>query len=123
MSKALELRKEYEAKLAELEQKRLDAIELKVNAYRENLLATDESYKDDAMKINAVIDEIDKVIAEEDALAAKLDKLAQGEVKGEVIMMGPIVGGDVPEVESKTEVAESKPAEVRRPGMPSIFRR
>lgn len=118
MSKALELRKEYEAKLAELEQKRLDAIELKVNAYRENLLATDESYKDEATKIYAVIDEIDKVIVEEDALAAKLDKLAQGEVEEIPAEPAPVV-----EEAPTVKVEEAKPEEARRLGMPSIFRR
>lgn len=131
--KALELKKEYEAKLDELAEKRLAIIDKKVEEYRNRLLETDMSFADEAKKIHLVLDEIDKVIAEEDALAKRLDTLASGEVEEapiveEVVMTGPIVVGDIPieepaVVEETAPAEEVKPSELRRPGMMSIFRR
>ena len=81
MSKALELRKEYEAKLDDLWQKRLAKIEADVDIYRQHLLDTDKSYFDEAAKIQAIIDEIDKVMIEEDVLAKKLDAIEAGDLE------------------------------------------
>lgn len=124
--KALELKKEYEAKLDELAKKRLAIIDKKVEEYRNHLLETDMSFADEAKKIHLVLDEIDKVIAEEDALAKRLDTLASGEVE-EAPIEEPIVE-DIPveepaAVEEPAPAEEAKPSELRRPGMMSIFRR
>lgn len=129
--KALELKKEYEAKLDELAEKRLAIIDKKVEEYRNHLLETDMSFADDAKKIHLVLDEIDKVIAEEDALAKRLDTLASGEIKEAPIVEAPIeepAVEDIPveepaAVEEPAPAEEVKPSELRRPGMMSIFRR
>lgn len=129
--KALELKKEYEAKLDELAEKRLAAIDAKVEEYRNHLLETDMSFADEAKKIHLIIDEIDKVIAEEDAIAKRLDTLAFGEVEEapivEEVIEEPAVE-DIPveepaAVEEPAPAEEAKPSELRRPGMINIFRR
>lgn len=115
---ALELKREYEAKLDELWQKRLDKIEADVAAYRQHLLDTDESYCEEARKYQAIIDEIDKVIAEEAELKKKLDMIEAGKLMVEepVVRMSPMVmmdeDGKVPEeVEYACESASSIPVE------------
>ena len=129
--KALELKKEYETKLDELAEKRLAIINKKVEEYRNHLLETDMSFADEAKKIHLVLDEIDKVIAEEDVLAKRLDTLASGEIKEAPIVEAPIeepAVEDIPveepaAVEEPAPAEEVKPSELRRPGMMSIFRR
>lgn len=116
MSKALELKKEYEAKLDDLWQKRLAKIEADVDAYRQHLLDTDESYFDEAAKIQAVIDEIDKVMAEEDALAKKLDMIEAGNLAPvEDPIEEPIADAEVidePIIEDIPAPAEDIPAPI-----------
>lgn len=104
MSKALETKKEYEAKIEELKMLRHDHIEKQVDDYRAKLELSDDSYLKDIADAEEVVKALDEVLQMEDAIDKKLHSILEEPKQEEVVQPTPIM---VEPIQPEVFVAET----------------